>query len=715
MNKYRLLLEIKNYFFYLTNVIKKIVFFTILILLYGNNQLVAFENKEKIYLITSGDQTSIPREYYSFLEGVKYDLSYEDLAEADWSSKLNTPQSFYDGYWVRIKVKNKTKEENLGLVHRWNFEKRIVYKNTNKEYIFPLVRSVYNEYIHKSEDRIWYNYKIIMPKDDLVEIYSYFRSQPLDRNQIFEGGLDWMAIGLWQDIEFNEVMRLLGYVVMISMLICFGLYFLFYFIVSKERSYLWISVTLLVGLYPFITWILSSTFGVRFNYIYGAIGLSIMSIVLIKFFQNLLSFKQIFPKTYNTYEIVVKFYFLCALIYFYDSLQYPNTELYKNIIKYPYHPWGVGTIPMNLALIPVGLILISAVCISYLLWRRGDKVAKFLFFAFLVPVVIFPTAFIDMWFLFETGYTLKVIKDAIQVLAFLLILIMLGMALAQKLNNIKQIAIDQLEEKVLSRTRALSEANQLITKSVDSASMIQNAILPKFDHQEHGFDELKYLWMPRDVVGGDFYWVGKKGNWTCLMVADCTGHGIPGAFMTLISTTLLNRVKEIVDLSKPDQILDSLDFLLEETLKFDENTGTEFGLDGGVCCFSQKDEVLRFAGAKMNLYYKLENKICELKGNKKSLGYVTKPHPQTFNIHDVSLKNNPTFYMFSDGITDQIGGPKKIMYGKKRIFKKITETENLDLTIHNISQDFNQYQGENKRRDDISLFGFRINNLMQTA
>ena len=117
----------------------------------------------------------------------------------------------------------------------------------------------------------------------------------------------------------------------------------------------------------------------------------------------------------------------------------------------------------------------------------------------------------------------------------------------------------------------------------------------------------------------------------------------------------------------------------------------------------------------MNLYYKVENEICELKGNKKSLGYVTKPHPQTFNIHDVSLKNNPTFYMFSDGITDQIGGPKKIMYGKKRIFRKITETESLDLTIQNISHDFDQYQGENKRRDDISLFGFRVNNLMQTA
>ena len=320
-----------------------------------------------------------------------------------------------------------------------------------------------------------------------------------------------------------------------------------------------------------------------------------------------------------------------------------------------------------------------------------------------------------MWFLFEAGYTLKVVKDVIQVFAFLLILIMLGMALAQKLNDMKQNAINLLEDKVLSRTKALTEANQLITKSVDSASTIQNAILPKFDHQEHGFEELKYLWMPRDVVGGDFYWVGKKGDWTCLVVADCTGHGIPGAFMTLISTTLLNRVKEIVNLSQPDQILDSLDFLLEETLKFDENTGTEFGLDGGVCCFSQKENLLRFAGARMNLYCKAANEVFELKGNKKSLGYVTKPHPQSFDVHDVSLTSSPTFYLFSDGLTDQVGGPKKIMYGKKRIIRKIGEISDLNLTIQNISQDFNQYQGENRRRDDISLFGFRVGNQVETV
>ena len=117
----------------------------------------------------------------------------------------------------------------------------------------------------------------------------------------------------------------------------------------------------------------------------------------------------------------------------------------------------------------------------------------------------------------------------------------------------------------------------------------------------------------------------------------------------------------------------------------------------------------------MNLYYKAANEIFELKGNNKSLGYVTKPHPQSFDVYDVSLSSSPTFYIFSDGLTDQEGWPNKIMNGKKRIIRKIGEISDLNLTIQNISQDFNQYQGENKRRDDISLFGFRVGNQVETV
>ena len=491
---------------------------------------------------------------------------------------------------------------------------------------------------------------------------------------------------------------------------------MFYF-VSKDKNYLWIGILLSIFALQGLAFSSSSYFGFRFNYMFGPIGFTIVSAIIIQFLRNILMFHDKNKKIDKIYIWFIRFYLILMLVYVYDSFYYPDSEIYKNLIKYPYPQFGVGTIPVYFSFIPVVIIVISSIYFSAKMWLNKDKAAGYLLITFMIPffsgfLFILAYLFSDRY---HSDFFIKQIINSIPGFSLLFLPTTLGLALAERVNQFKKKTIDLLEDKVKVRTSELTEANQLITQSINSASIIQNSILPKIDCEKYGFNEFEYLWEPRDIVGGDFYWVGKKSDWTCLVVADCTGHGIPGAFMTLISTTLLNRVKEIVNLSQPDQILDSLDFLLEETLKFDENTGTEFGLDGGVCCFSQKENLLRFAGAKMNLYYKAANEIFELKGNKKSLGYVTKPHPQSFDVHDVSLTSSPTFYLFSDGLTDQVGGPKKIMYGKKRIIRKIGEISDLNLTIQNISQDFNQYQGENKRRDDISLFGFRVGNQVETV
>ena len=194
----------------------------------------------------------------------------------------------------------------------------------------------------------------------------------------------------------------------------------------------------------------------------------------------------------------------------------------------------------------------------------------------------------------------------------------LGLALAQRLNDFKKEVLDKqielndkLESTVQQRTLELSNANQLITQSVNSASIIQNAILPEVDCNFYGFNEFEYIWEPRDIVGGDFYWIDKYDDWTSFVVADCTGHGIPGAFMTLISSTLLDRVKSMDDLSQPDLILNQLDKLLENKLKLKENKSLEFGMDIGICSFSSKKKLLRFSGAKMNLYKIVGNNLNE--------------------------------------------------------------------------------------------------------
>ena len=110
----------------------------------------------------------------------------------------------------------------------------------------------------------------------------------------------------------------------------------------------------------------------------------------------------------------------------------------------------------------------------------------------------------------------------------------------------------------------------------------------------------------------------------------------------------------------------------------------------------------------MNLYKIIGETVNEFKGNKISIGYSEKPHPIQFKNHEIDLSENPTFYIFSDGITDQVGGSKNLMYGKKRLLKHISQSTDIKTVIQNITDDFNDYQKDNNRRDDLSLFGFSI-------
>ena len=166
--------------------------------------------------------------------------------------------------------------------------------------------------------------------------------------------------------------------------------------------------------------------------------------------------------------------------------------------------------------------------------------------------------------------------------------IAINLALEQRIKTFKDDAVNklkvlnlELDGRVKERTVELEKANNLMTDSIQSASAIQSTILPSIEPNHYGFSELVYIWEPRDIVGGDFYWVQQRRDWTALIVADCTGHGIPGAFMTLISSTILDRIASLHDLSQPDHPLDQLDELLSQTFKLNRGDSTHwlwFGL-----------------------------------------------------------------------------------------------------------------------------------------
>ena len=259
--------------------------------------------------------------------------------------------------------------------------------------------------------------------------------------------------------------------------------------------------------------------------------------------------------------------------------------------------------------------------------------------------------------------------------------------------------------------RKLADAFGVITSSINYASRIQRAILPPMELLDDATREYFILWKPRDVVGGDIYWCHKWGSGMVLILADCTGHGVPGAFMTLISNGALERA--LIDVSEGDSaaLISKMHQLIQVLLGQDrKESEADDGLELGVCYISSEKNNLVFAGAGFPIFVTLKNEVSMIKGDRKGIGYRKIPIDTTWTNKVLDVQNGSCFYMSSDGIFDQIGGPKRRGYGKKRFMKLLKSIQVVPITEQGdaIYQQLVEYQGEEKRRDDVSAIGFKI-------
>ena len=268
---------------------------------------------------------------------------------------------------------------------------------------------------------------------------------------------------------------------------------------------------------------------------------------------------------------------------------------------------------------------------------------------------------------------------------------------------------DVTERKKAERER--DEAFEVITSSINYASRIQRAILPPMELLDEATQEYFILWKPRDVVGGDIYWCHKWGGGMVLILGDCTGHGVPGAFMTLISNGALERA--LIDINEGDSaaLISRMHQLIQVALGQDrKESEADDGLELGVCYIPPAKNDLVFAGAGFPLFIVEKNEISMIKGDRKGIGYRKTANDTSFTNHPVENRDSRTFYMSSDGLFDQIGGEKRRGFGKKR-FKRLLAslaTKPLSQQGDNIYQHLIEYQGQEKRRDDVSVIGFRF-------
>lgn len=253
--------------------------------------------------------------------------------------------------------------------------------------------------------------------------------------------------------------------------------------------------------------------------------------------------------------------------------------------------------------------------------------------------------------------------------------------------------------------------NKKINDSINYAQRIQGAILPDNEFIRRLLPESFILYKPRDVVSGDFPWFMQVGDDLFIAAVDCTGHGVPGALISLIGYFLLNDIVRSRKISEPGLILDALDAGVTQTLRQDqEDSKTKDGMDISLCKINLKKNTLEYAGAHRSLYFMRNAEMEEIKGDRFPIGGGTYKNQTNFANTIIELQSNDSVYFCSDGFPDQFGGPDNRKFGPKRLRDLIhkQQAEPMTKQIEAFDKEWESWKADYKQTDDMLLIGIRF-------
>jgi len=300
-------------------------------------------------------------------------------------------------------------------------------------------------------------------------------------------------------------------------------------------------------------------------------------------------------------------------------------------------------------------------------------------------------------------------KNAKLLLYVSLLVLVVIVALAFQLY--KGLKANKEKNRIISEQKHLvDEKNKDITDSINYAKKIQEAILPPKELKYRIYENAFVFCKPRDIVSGDFYWYTEKNNKRIIAAIDCTGHGVPGAFMSMIGNTFLTEIVEGKGITDPASILSEMRHLVIKALKqTDDATESKDGMDMALLCFDDKNRTVEYAGANNPMWMMLNGECVEFKADSRPIGYYRiKGLP--FTNHKIDYQKGDTFYIFTDGYADQFGGAK----GKKLKYKPFKE---ILLSVQNepmlkqeeiLDQKFEEWKGTLDQIDDVLIIGVRV-------
>lgn len=305
----------------------------------------------------------------------------------------------------------------------------------------------------------------------------------------------------------------------------------------------------------------------------------------------------------------------------------------------------------------------------------------------------------DTFFGNEQDYQVCYPKDHRSVFVTIIVLsvlavVMLGLIIYYKTKNNKLLKVTN---------DAIQQKNQEVHDSIVYARRIQHALLPDAELLDKLSVGCRVIYHPRDIVSGDFYWVYEDERHMYFAVIDCTGHGVPGAFLSLLAHNAINKAVIEMGINVADEVLHTMNRYVKEVLKQQSSQELKDGMEVGLCIVNKQSRQVTYAGANINLYYSSGQELRDVKAAKCSVGSVENHVRQIPETHSLELPEGTRLYMHSDGIVDQFGGENVKKFSTKRLKELIVNTLPLGLAeqARSIEQTFVSWKGGQEQTDDV--------------
>jgi len=271
----------------------------------------------------------------------------------------------------------------------------------------------------------------------------------------------------------------------------------------------------------------------------------------------------------------------------------------------------------------------------------------------------------------------------------------------------------QRDELEIQRDVVLAQKNEIVD-SITYAQRIQAAMLPPETHITELLNENFIFYKPRDIVSGDFYWIKQVNMSIVLVAADCTGHGVPGAFMSMLGISYLDEIVQRREITQANQVLNELRNQIKHSLRqHGQRDESRDGIDLALCVFDLKNREMQYSGANNPLYIikdvNGEPELIEIKADQMPVGYY-QGKDKTFSNHSIQLEMGDTFYLFSDGFIDQKGGKDNKKYLSKNFKNLLLDIHEQPMHIQKeiLDKTLTDWMGDNSQMDDVLVIGVRV-------